>query len=268
MRALLAEALLRHLVARATELRADEMTEPAVVFAPHPDDETLGCGGTIRRRVESGGRVRVAFMTDGSASHANHVERDTLRKTREQEALLAGSELGLRAHEMSFFGFPDERLAQHREAAVDRVRELLLEERPHAIYVPHRDDGPADHRVTTEVVLRAVRSTKLAVTVFEYPVWLWHCFPWVPLNQGRGLRHGLAAGASAQRAFLRDLHCVVSLGRAREHKLSALDRYASQMKRPAGATGYPTLGQVQGGAFLRALLSGHELFLRYELGHT
>jgi LmbE family N-acetylglucosaminyl deacetylase len=268
VRTLFAEALRRHLVSRGAELRAEELREPTVVFAPHPDDETLGCGGTIRKRIDSGGHVRVAFMTDGSASHARQFGRAELRKLREHEALRATTELGLRERDVHFLGFPDGQLRQHREAASARVRELVLQERPRAVYVPHRDDGPADHGSTTEVVLRAVRSTDLAVTVFEYPVWLWHSFPWVPLNQGRGLPHGIIAGVRAQRAFLRDLRCFVSLERAHAHKLRALDCYESQMLCPRGVSDYPTLPQIQGGHFLRALLSEYEFFHLYEVGQA
>ncbi len=268
MRTLFADALRRHLVSRGTELRARELGESTLVFAPHPDDETLGCGGTIKKRTDSGGHVRVAFMTDGSASHTRHFGGAELRKMRAHEALRATSELGLREKDVHFLGFPDGQLGQHRQAASGRVRELMLEVQPRAVYVPHRDDGPTDHRYTTEVVLRAVRSTGLAVTIFEYPVWLWHSFPWVPLDQGRGLPHGLIAGIRAQRAFLRDLRCVVSLGRARAHKLRALDCYESQMSCPRGVSDYPTLRQVQGGHFLRALLTEHEFFHRYEVGQA
>src|SRR4051812_37624433 len=43
-----------------------------IVFAPHQDDEALGCGAVIARKRNDGGAVHVVFLTDGSASHPHH----------------------------------------------------------------------------------------------------------------------------------------------------------------------------------------------------
>jgi LmbE family N-acetylglucosaminyl deacetylase len=236
------------------------------VFAPHPDDETLGCGGTIFKRREAGARVQVAFMTDGSASHARHMSRSALARARQHEAEGAARELGLRESDLHFLGFPDGELRRHRDSAAARVRALLREDPPRAVYVPHLGDGPSDHRTTSEVVLEGLRATGLRATVFEYPVWLWHSFPWVKLDTSRGLRRALSSSVRAQAAFLRGERCVVPLGPARSIKLRALRCYESQMFSPPGTTDWPTLGEVAGGDFLAALLSEHELFHRRELG--
>src|SRR5687768_6580034 len=66
-RALLRRAsggLLRSVMERlATPLGEEELGRSAMVFAPHPDDETLGCGGTILQKRRAGASMRIVFMT-------------------------------------------------------------------------------------------------------------------------------------------------------------------------------------------------------------
>src|SRR5207248_577693 len=65
----LARRILRAIQARRLrEWRADELGRSAIVFAPHQDDEVLGCGGTIVRKLRAGADVTVVFLTDGSAA--------------------------------------------------------------------------------------------------------------------------------------------------------------------------------------------------------
>jgi LmbE family N-acetylglucosaminyl deacetylase len=52
---------------------------PAVIIAPHPDDETLGCGGVASRKLKPGADVRFIFVADVSASHSNRVDMEALR---------------------------------------------------------------------------------------------------------------------------------------------------------------------------------------------
>src|SRR5947209_4351316 len=73
---------------RLREWSADELRQPALVFAPHPDDETLGCGGAIVRKKRAGAVVKIVVMTDGSASHPGQIDPDELKKLRAEEMLV------------------------------------------------------------------------------------------------------------------------------------------------------------------------------------
>ncbi len=57
------------LARRATVASPTELMVPTVVVAPHPDDETLGCGVLIAAKRRLGAEVAVVFLTDGAASH-------------------------------------------------------------------------------------------------------------------------------------------------------------------------------------------------------
>ncbi|RKJ98019.1 PIG-L family deacetylase, partial [Pseudoroseomonas wenyumeiae] len=68
-----------------------------VVLAPHPDDESLGCGGLLAAAAQAGRAVAVVFVSDGGASHprSRRYPRLALRRLREAEALAALAALGL-----------------------------------------------------------------------------------------------------------------------------------------------------------------------------
>lgn len=90
-----------------------------MVFAPHPDDETLAAGGLIQRVLENNGKVCVVFVTNGDG-FMEGVKRAVRRsqtsasdfieygKRRHIEALRALSELGLDQEDSIFLGFPDD----------------------------------------------------------------------------------------------------------------------------------------------------------------
>jgi LmbE family N-acetylglucosaminyl deacetylase len=75
-----------------------------MVFSPHPDDDVIACGGTIRARARAGARVVIVYSTDGSMSHAavpgigrapSPRELTTIRQAEAAAALSCVRELGL-----------------------------------------------------------------------------------------------------------------------------------------------------------------------------
>nr|WP_319374186.1 PIG-L family deacetylase [uncultured Methanobacterium sp.] len=89
-----------------------------LIFAPHPDDESLGTGGLIARAVEKNATVKVVMVTDGSRSHThtifnqfrastNLTEKVSLPELRHNETLKALKNLGLNENDVIFLGYPD-----------------------------------------------------------------------------------------------------------------------------------------------------------------
>ena len=83
----------------------------AVVVAPHPDDESLGCGALISEAAAAGRSVRIIVLSDGTRSHPNSkaFPREKLRALREEEARRAASALGVGVSQITFVGLPDHR---------------------------------------------------------------------------------------------------------------------------------------------------------------
>ncbi|MET8543715.1 PIG-L deacetylase family protein [Kitasatospora sp. NPDC004799] len=150
-----------------------------LVFAPHPDDEVIACGGTIAGLAAEGARVRIVFATDGAMSHSAvlGIHQDPtpaeLRLIRRREARAAARVLGLAEDAVEFLDFPDTALADHLEPFRARVLDVL---RGHPgvaeVYLPHEvRELNADHRLTGETVLACLAELGLTPAVRRYVVW-------------------------------------------------------------------------------------------------
>lgn len=121
--------------------------ERVVVLAPHPDDETLGCGGTVRLLVEAGKAVRVLFLTSGGKGdpslEASGGEAD-YSLMREREAERALRVLGVSDYE--FLRYPDRGIYEHYQDALERILGSVHDFAPDTIYVPSMVELNPDHR--------------------------------------------------------------------------------------------------------------------------
>jgi LmbE family N-acetylglucosaminyl deacetylase len=267
VRTALAHLFERRLARGSRHLSADELAASALVFAPHPDDECLGCGGTILRKTGVQAEVAVVFVSDGAASHASLIEPDRLRSLRVEEARTAAARLGVRAENVVFLGHPDGCLSHTRARAVAEIEALLEDRRPAQVFVPHADEPPADHRSVRASVLKATSALPTAVQVLEYPIWWWLHWPWVRLSFRRTdlalelWRRTLktAFGFKAARAF----NTWVDVADVLERKRVALEAHASQMSRPNDRADWPILRDVAAGDFLARLLGAREFFTTY-----
>lgn len=124
-----------------------------VVFAPHPDDEVIGCGGTIAAHVRAGDEVVIVYLTSGEAGSLN-VQPDELRVVREDETRKGMECLGV--NDLIFLHFPDGYLDFSPESIRTLVK-LIRKKKPDVVYLPHAQESPRDHRVTHELALEAVR---------------------------------------------------------------------------------------------------------------
>lgn len=141
-----------------------------LIVAAHPDDESIGCGGTICLHTSvRGDRVVTVFLTSGELG-LKELARDEASRVREREAEAAASVLGIAA--FSFLRYPD----CHVAAAVAEVgadlRRIVEREQPAMIYLPHPQDGHPDHQASLAVVQAALRGgTVTAPTLLTYEIW-------------------------------------------------------------------------------------------------
>jgi LmbE family N-acetylglucosaminyl deacetylase len=239
----------------------------AVVFAPHQDDETLGCGGTLLQKKAAGADVKLVFMTDGSRSHRHLMSENEMRTIRTCEALAAARILGIGQRDVAFLEFRDSDLKKYQEAAIARVTVLVRAYNPDELFIPYHGDRQADHYATNRIVLSALQRCKTNILVYEYPIWFWHHWPWVSLLPGvsrvalKGLHASLIAGFGMK--ALRDLRCAVYVKDVLEQKHTALNQYRSQMTPLIPDTGWATLRDVSNGEFLERFFRPYEVFHRY-----
>lgn len=146
-----------------------------LVVVAHPDDEVLGCGGTIARYAAAGHTVHLAILGEGITSrHATRAGAPAGEMTRLQaDARAAGSVLG--ATQVVFGGLPDNRFDQVALLDVVKQVEAWVESyRPEVIYTHHPGDLNVDHGVTFRAVLTATRPVDARMAVpdlyaFEVP---------------------------------------------------------------------------------------------------
>ena len=155
----------------------------AIVIAPHPDDETLGCGGVIALKKAAGVPVEVVFLTAGGASHASccQVDPDAVRSARRNQACRAVAHLGLGQDAIFWMGLEDGHIPHPGDDGFDEaVAELAARfERsaPTEVYCPHPHEYLPDHEAASAITQAAVAKSGLGVRLVFYTVWAWYNAP-------------------------------------------------------------------------------------------
>jgi LmbE family N-acetylglucosaminyl deacetylase len=131
-----------------------------LIFAPHPDDESLACGILLQNAVAAGAAVLVIYVTDGENNpwpqrflsrrwQLNAADRQRWAKLRRREALAALEVLGVSPEDARFLGWPDQGLGQLLESqpavVLARLRYLTQEWSPTHIVGPDVRDRHRDH---------------------------------------------------------------------------------------------------------------------------
>lgn len=148
-----------------------------VVVAPHPDDESLGCGGLIAEACARGRPVRVMIVSDGCGSHTHSATYppDRLRALRETETLEAVVALGLGRQHVQFLRLPDGNVppsGPEAEAAATAIVAAADEIGASALFVTWGHDPHRDHKASAAIVTLA--GDRLGTKrVFAYPIWGW-----------------------------------------------------------------------------------------------
>lgn len=131
------------------------MKDRILVLAAHPDDEVLGCGGTLARYSKEGCNVHVAFLADGVYSRTN-ASADSEKELRRSAASKALAILGVTS--FSFSDFPDNRMDTVAGLDVAKVIEGLIETyNPTIVFTHHHGDVNVDHRKVHEATVVACR---------------------------------------------------------------------------------------------------------------
>lgn len=160
-------ALFRQLDARAVLGLAGRRR--IVIIAPHPDDETLGCGLLIARAVRAGARVAAVALTDGQASHpgSRRWPAAALGRLRRAELRRAMARLGAGAARCAFLGWPDGQLAHHGKPLA--LRRVLQSLNPGVVIAASPADHHQDHKAGWALTCAALRGT--GIPLIAYAVW-------------------------------------------------------------------------------------------------
>jgi LmbE family N-acetylglucosaminyl deacetylase len=183
-----------------------------LVLCPHPDDESVGCGGTMAVLSAAGAAVHVVYATDGEATRGGAESMAEIARKRQGEATAACKILGTEL--VTFLSLPDGALHEHQSELQDRLSAMLSAVAPEMVLLPWFGDHHRDHRSLDEA---------FAAVVADHPVEeVWGYETWTPLPPRRIVditatvetkRAALAEHRTAAQAF--DLEAMVGLSRYR-----------------------------------------------------
>jgi len=150
-----------------------------LIVAPHPDDDIIGCGGSIAKHCKAGNQVTIMYMTSGDAGGIQY-SKEELAALREDEARKAANHLGV--NNLIFLRLADGYVEFNRENLI-RITCILREIKPDIVYIPHSQEANRDHRITHQLLLEACQragapffpecGTQLwgVATILGYEVW-------------------------------------------------------------------------------------------------
>jgi LmbE family N-acetylglucosaminyl deacetylase len=144
---------------------------PVVVLAPHPDDEVIGCGGTLRKHVLSGHRVTVIYLTRGEKSCTSKGLSEKQRADlREKEARASCAVLGI--SDAIFLNGRDMDIASSNDLESDLL-DILESRRPRVLYIPHVADNHIDHQAAHSLAVKAIRCVhgQPECLILGYEIW-------------------------------------------------------------------------------------------------
>ena len=124
------------------------------------------------------------------------------------------------------------------------------------------EDGQPDHDDTNRLVRQALASAAMRCRMLEYPVWAWHCWPWVRIKLGSrsDLAQIVPATAWANLRLALRLNPRIPVAAVLAQKRRALDEHRSQMSRMVDDPRWLTLHDVGGGEFLANFDTENEFY--------
>lgn len=185
------------------------MKKNILIIAPHPDDEVLGCGATMRKHATDGHRVYVLIATRGSARLFDQQKVENVRV----EALEAHRILGVT--ETFFLDFPAPELDTVAVADISRAfAKIIADNNIDTLYLPHRGDIHHDHRLVFNAGLVAARP------VGNYSVREIYCYETLSETEW--------AAPFSDDAFIPN--AFVDVTNSFEYKINAMQCFKSQLK--------------------------------------
>lgn len=207
--------------------------EKILVVAAHPDDETIGAGGTIIKHLNKGDEVHILILGEGVTSR---YEKRELAGSGELTKLKDDFKSCMKALNVKNFylcDLPDNRFDRVDMLDVAKIVEKYIEMiRPTVIYTHHFGDLNIDHRITHEAVVVAARPVKLDIKKIL-------CFETVSSTD--------FASYTRQNIFVPNY--FVDITKTLNKKLLALEKFRGEIKEsphPRSIENIKTLAQLRG----------------------
>lgn len=124
-------------------------------FAPHPDDEILGCGGSLIKAIEKGYSVSICYLTYGEQGSPLY-PLQKLKKIRKKESLAVCKFLSILAKNIYYLGIPDNKISCYDFESMKKIIVLLRKIKPDLVYIPSEMENYHDHQQANLLIQRAL----------------------------------------------------------------------------------------------------------------
>ena len=140
-----------------------------LVLSPHPDDELIGCGGTLLGLARNGAQIHVVQMTEGATCKAlKPCSEGARRQLRVDEARSVAERFGF---ELTCWPTGTDFALENTPQTRARLSSLLAELAPQIVFVPSATDRHPEHRLAYEIFMEVFHGSDLVADVYQYPVW-------------------------------------------------------------------------------------------------
>lgn len=140
--------------------------DKVLVISPHPDDETLGCGGAIIKMLSFSADVTIVILTDGNGGG----RQKDISRMRKEELLKARSFLGYL--NFNVLNYPDGELELYQNELSEKIQSILFEYAPKFILTPYLFDRHTDHQSANIALALALENTSQSdIKIGMYEIW-------------------------------------------------------------------------------------------------
>jgi N-acetylglucosamine malate deacetylase 1 len=137
---------------RERHFKAEAMSQRILIFSTHPDDETLGCGGTVLRHAKDGDHLYWLIVT---APHEPQWSAE-IRERKAEEIERVAEAYGVK--KTFKLGFPTAKLETVPQGElIDAIREVIAEVKPEIVYMIHGGDVHTDHQVAFRAAMSVMK---------------------------------------------------------------------------------------------------------------
>lgn len=179
------------------------LSRSLVVVAPHPDDETIGCGGLIALATNENVCVTIVVVTDGAASHPGSGSWPPARIARQRRSELEHAIEILGVTRTPYcLGLPDSRTLalsdMDRRTATTELADIIAQSSPELVLTPWRREPHCDHQFSYSLTRDALVQSRSNAACVEYIVW----------TKANGEKVSNPSQGKQHRSFWRSTPCV------------------------------------------------------------
>lgn len=138
-----------------------------LIFAPHQDDEVLGCGGLLFKiNNMHDTTIKIIYVTDGKNGYNENNTDISKTRYNETKALMSYMKIS----NYSFFNLPDGNVQKHSDVLLDLMVEQINSFMPDIVMAPHIDEQHPDHLAVAKVILN-IQLILPDINYISYEVW-------------------------------------------------------------------------------------------------